>query len=113
MEREDGELHPQHQLHHLRRDPAGDEAGQSLAGALRQSGGLQEPGTEPADSMGASLGGGFAAHLQIWCSMLAAFILALAVRLYFSGESNDSFGRSFSGNVFFCFLHTSSKVCPV
>lgn len=45
VERQDGELHPQHQLHHLRRDPAGDEEGQSVPGAVRQGGRLQEPGT--------------------------------------------------------------------
>ena len=48
VEREDGELHPQHQLHHLRRDPAGDEEGQGVPGALRQGGRLQEPGTKTA-----------------------------------------------------------------
>lgn len=39
-------LHSQHQLHHLRRDPAGDEAGQSFPGAVRKGGGLQKPGIE-------------------------------------------------------------------
>lgn len=34
VERQDGELHPQHQLHHLRRDPARDEEGQSVPGPV-------------------------------------------------------------------------------
>lgn len=46
VERQAGELRPQHQLGHLRRDPAGDEEGQSLTGHVRQGRRFQEPGTE-------------------------------------------------------------------
>lgn len=45
MEWEIGELRVKHQLLHLRRDPAGDEEGQSVPGHVRQGRRLKEPGT--------------------------------------------------------------------
>lgn len=39
------ELRVKHQLVHLRRDPAGDEEGQSVPGHVRQGRRLKEPGT--------------------------------------------------------------------